>query len=485
MSPAISIARGTFAPLQLGIATAELVEQFPTGRLEVVQGIARRYVWFRNGRIRAITSKVENERLGSWLATRGLVNRKVLKEILINKPRSERLGSVLVDRGLIDRARVLQELLTLAMTVAGRMVLLEGEYEAESGQQLPSDAFFLDAAPLGLFLGAARRVTDTGHFELAAGNGRRWARLAATAAGRDGAEPLPLESQVLALLDEARTLEELQAAAPEQAQDLARAVVCLAAGGLIGFTDLPVRSIVVEERAAPVPPPPSRAPSLSVPPSPMPPAPPVAADAQGAAPPPVAPPPLPQAPAGAEPAAAAPPPMAEGGDDASRKDSKHPFPPANPRLREVLARVTAGVAAEKAAARSARGADASLLDVRRAEAMKERAGELLEGGSHDAEARRLLDQAVETAPDADSLVRLANLEAANPARRHLALDHLKRAVELDPQHTGAWMALAGYWCARGESAKQRRCLEKVLRFDPRNEDAARVLAALQLESAGG
>ena len=190
--------------------------QLPTGRLEVTQGTARRYLWFQNGRVRSITSKVESERLGSWLTTRGLVNRKVLRDILINKPRFERLGTVMVERGLIERGRVIEELEALAMTVAGRMALLDGQYEAVSDQRLPSDALFLDALPLPLFLLAARRVPDTGNFEVATGSGRRWSATVLAGPAGSGTELLPMEQLVLAQLGEPRTLEELQAQAPEK-----------------------------------------------------------------------------------------------------------------------------------------------------------------------------------------------------------------------------------------------------------------------------
>ena len=86
-------------------------------------------------------------------------------------------------------------------------------------------------------------------------------------------------------------------------------------------------------------------------------------------------------------------------------------------------------------------------------------------------ARLMLEQLVEQAPDADALVTLATLEIDNPKRQPDALDHLKRALELTPQHTEAWLLLANYWGLKGQSDKQRRCLEKILTYDKANRDA--------------
>ncbi len=86
-------------------------------------------------------------------------------------------------------------------------------------------------------------------------------------------------------------------------------------------------------------------------------------------------------------------------------------------------------------------------------------------------ARLMLEQLVEQAPDAEALVTLATLEIDNPKRQPDALDHLKRALELAPQHTEAWLLLANYWGLKGQADKQRRCLEKILTYDKANRDA--------------
>jgi tetratricopeptide (TPR) repeat protein len=111
--------------------------------------------------------------------------------------------------------------------------------------------------------------------------------------------------------------------------------------------------------------------------------------------------------------------------------------------------------------------------------LKQQALGLLNGGGDARVAYRLLTQAVESSPDADSLVRMAHLEIANPLWRQRALDHLKQAIEIDPRLTSAWLGLGNYWSLRGEPGKQRRCLEKILAYDPNNRDARQTLDLLR------
>jgi len=62
--------------------------------------------------------------------------------------------------------------------------------------------------------------------------------------------------------------------------------------------------------------------------------------------------------------------------------------------------------------------------------------------------------------------------------RQRALDHLKLAMVLNPQLTPGWLALANYWGLRGAPEKQRRCLEKILAYNPANPDVRDALELL-------
>ncbi len=92
-------------------------------------------------------------------------------------------------------------------------------------------------------------------------------------------------------------------------------------------------------------------------------------------------------------------------------------------------------------------------------------------------ARLMLEGLVKQTPEAESLLMLAKLELDNPKRQPTALEHLKQAVVLAPDYTEAWLTLANYWGLRGQTDKQRRCLEKVLTYNPANKD---VRLALEL-----
>ncbi len=109
------------------------------------------------------------------------------------------------------------------------------------------------------------------------------------------------------------------------------------------------------------------------------------------------------------------------------------------------------------------------------------AAKQLIGAGELRKARLMLEQLVETAPDADILVTLASLEVDNPKRAADALEHLKRALEIAPQHTEGWLLLANYWGLRGMPEKQKRCLEKILTYDKANRDVRDALELILMK----
>ncbi|MGC8917337.1 MAG: tetratricopeptide repeat protein [Thermoanaerobaculum sp.] len=151
------------------------------------------------------------------------------------------------------------------------------------------------------------------------------------------------------------------------------------------------------------------------------------------------------------------------------------FPPASPKLRERLAKI----AREGGLPVSDLQREPTEAEVEQAHRDKEEALALLARGEDERRAVRLLSKAVALLPDPRSLVALAEAEVANPMWRERALTHLKQALEMDPKFTPAWLALANYWALRGDTAKQRRCLENILRYDPGNRDVKEALAHLR------
>ena len=93
-------------------------------------------------------------------------------------------------------------------------------------------------------------------------------------------------------------------------------------------------------------------------------------------------------------------------------------------------------------------------------------------------ARLMLETLAQSNPNAETLLLLAQLELDNPKKQPEALEHLRQAVALDPQNTTAWLTLANYWSLRGQPDKQRRCLEKILTYEPNNRDVKDALAYL-------
>ena len=123
-------------------------------------------------------------------------------------------------------------------------------------------------------------------------------------------------------------------------------------------------------------------------------------------------------------------------------------------------RSTGGTGAEGRAAQATSAAQADLMYAKR----------LIAGGDVR-RAIKLLADSVQTTPSVEALILLARLELDVPTLNSRALEHLRHASELEPRCTEAWLMLANHWGMRGHPDKQRRCLEKILGYDPGNRDA--------------
>jgi tetratricopeptide (TPR) repeat protein len=95
-------------------------------------------------------------------------------------------------------------------------------------------------------------------------------------------------------------------------------------------------------------------------------------------------------------------------------------------------------------------------------------------------ALRFLEISAEQEPSGETLLLMAQIELERPDLQHKALEHLKLAVTVAPQHTASWLLLAEYWAARHETDKQRRCIEKIIAYDPTNAEAQRALNDIDL-----
>jgi len=335
-------ASGVFAALEIPSVVRRVMASAQLGRLRIGQRGTNRFVWFEGGRVRAITSSLEEERLGSWLVARGLVGKQAMHEVLIRKPKNERFGTALVRARLIEESRLTEELGVLSLHIAGRMLFEDGNWEVEGGWEIPSDAVILELAGSGMFVVAARRAPDAGQFERLAGGGRQWVALPAPAG--EEVELLPVERLVLTLLGGPRTLDELRESAPAQARELPRTLAVLAAAGLARWEG-------------------------------------------GSGP------------------------GSRSGDDAPQ------YPPASPRLREMLHLIDPEggrrrVARAAAGGPAPSGSPAALTeaDIAKAEDEKRQAIAILEQSGDPRAAYKLLQPAVDAVPDAEHLVVLAEIE---------------------------------------------------------------------------
>lgn len=468
-----------------------LVRRLADGRLEVVGPSAQRTLWLEAGQVRALFSDIEEEKLGAWLVARGALDPSALAVALLGQREGVRLGTALVQRGLVDTARVEQELLALASAMMGRLLVEEGSYTFEPASGLDPAAATLDVTTGELVLLAVRQLrealplaalTSAGGFLTSSRDAlMKYQRVRLNAP----------EALVLSKIDGTRRLDDLLGLVPIPEDQVRRAVFALLAAG------------IVEARAERSPAPPS---SDELGPT-------VGGDAgdglQFTA----------QQQQEYEQI------MRLGADIADRDYYRrlglnrgatlhqihgrfrelsqlyHPDRSTEPHLasaRRELAEIEARLQeayetlidpARRAAhdqgmriAPAVKGGseEDSTRSARRdiADGNFRRAQELVRAGDIGG-AIQLLDQAVRLEPQPEALLLLARLEFRNPFWSQRGLDHLRRAVTVDPHFTEAWLELASFWERKQRPDRQQQCLERVLAYEPDNATARRGLAELR------
>lgn len=111
------------------------------------------------------------------------------------------------------------------------------------------------------------------------------------------------------------------------------------------------------------------------------------------------------------------------------------------------------------------------------EANLKRADELI----HDGEpylALQLLEQACQLDPRPAELVKLARLQLRNPLWKDRALKTLRKALEVDPKFVDAWLELSEFWRRRNNPERQRKALERALAADPDHPKAKQMYRQL-------
>ena len=471
----------------------ELYRLLVSGRLDVASGGADRHLWFEAGQVRAVVSEVEDQKLGKWLVGRGVLDDSRMALSLLRQPEGVRFGAFLVQEGVLDPKALEQELEALSVAIVAHLLLEPGEYRFAEDEKLPMDAASIGMTTASLLAAAVRAISNEAAVKgLIDATGYVWTAQDALLLYQK-VQLTPQEGYLLSRVDGTSTALQLQRLAPMPGGDFSKALAALLVAGVLEMRESSSARPLAPTKVVTVPEPPAEE-GLQY-----------TAQQQreysdvlrlaneirhkdyyrrlGLSP-------------------------------GATQDQIHSrflefaklYHPDRAReehllsLRNELAEIYSAVQEaydtlgnpdkragyevtlrdspathidaykEEQRRRAARGA---LVD-----ANVSRAKELARAGDVGM-AVHLLDQAVRLNPNAEALLFLARLEFKNPMWSQRALDHLKHAVALAPDFTEAWLELANFWGTRNKPDRQRQCLEKILEYDPHNEDVKATLAALK------
>ncbi len=478
---------------------ATIVHGRSTGILGITDGSIRRELLFVDGELRAARSSSEKEKLGTWLVQKGLISEDEKALTLLKQGAAEAppLGHLLVERGCVDQETLERELEELAMTIIRRSVsspraaaeLIEGRTSTQP-DTLPN------LTTQQLLLIAAREYRDTAAIRASL---EPLEQLAWPSTSLDTLltelDLTPKEAYLMSRLNGRHTLKELCSILPMSEDEILGTVYALRIAGAMavgmssGEDPLPLRTgssqpvgsgehiaVVDEDKLTDD----QRAERMRIRQ--------LAErclhmghyDALGLDP------------------------SARWADIGRAWEKIHlefnPERSSEPHLRDLRpelativdrAREAYDVLSDPAARKRYDRVVASLVEEGReaaghttrptsararaelVEANIKRAQELV----HDGEpylAIKLLEQACDIDPRPEALLQLARLLMRNPLWRGKALKTIRRAIEVDPNSSDAWVELAEFWRRRRDSERQRKALEKALAADPDDARAAQM-----------
>ncbi len=482
-----------FAAGEFPAVLRSLVSGLAEGRLDATTGEIRRSLWLEAGQVRAVTSTDEQEKLGSWLVEQQLLTARDMALALVRQPEGVLFGKMLVEEGLLDVETLRLELERLAVRIVSALVVAEGTYELQPALRLPADAATMDMTTASLIM-AAYRVIPVEQLPLDGLSPDQYVWAAEDALLRyQGVNLQPAEAYLVSRIDGTSTVVQLGRMAGVPKEVMNRTLLGLRAAGLVELRDT---------RAGR----PSEPIAVAVPPAAL----------------------------GDESVAQRFTPEQQQEyervirlvDECRRQDFYrrlgldrratyeeihrryadmtrlfHPDRAREPHLRlvrqdlkeialalkeayETLSNSARRAEYDRRLAEHRPAATPHVDDLKREQAKRElaaanvkRAEELVRAGDVGM-AVQLLDQAVRFDPQPRTLLTLARLEFRNPMWVQRGLDHLRRAVTVDPTFVEAWIELARFWERRRQPAKQRHCLERALEHDPTNEWVAATLKAL-------
>src|SRR5664280_2157590 len=120
-------------------------------------------------------SDAEDEKLGKWLVSRGVLDASRMAIALLRQPDGVRFGAFLVQEGLLGPEALTKELEALSVGIVSHMLMEPGEWKYFDGEKLPVDAVSLDMTTASLLAAAVREVPDEAHLhKLVGGDGFVW-----------------------------------------------------------------------------------------------------------------------------------------------------------------------------------------------------------------------------------------------------------------------------------------------------------------------
>jgi hypothetical protein len=492
------IRTGSYPELGFPPLLHDLVRNLATGRLDVREAGGERHLWLEAGQVRAVVSEVEEEKLGKWLSTRGVLEADRMAISLLQQPEGVRYGTFLVQQGLLDADRLTEELGALAVEITSRLLFAAADYRLDPADRLPSDVGSVEMSTATLLAAAARAVKDPSQLGRFADP---WSFLCTAQDAlllNQKATLTPQEGFLLSRADGSLTVGRLRGVLGLPPKEVDRATAVLVIAGVAELRDVAARRGGKRE-----------------------PAPPVEGTGKDSASDDAAP----YTPQQAREYSSVTRLAAEcrqqdlydrlGLSPGSTQDQVHsrflefarhyhPDRAGEPHLRSLRSELAVIYSALKEAhdilsspelrarydasgakPKPTQGTDDPSAQ-RRAEARAElvranvtRAKEAIRTSDFGT-AVQLLDQAVRLEPQAEALLLLARLEFRNPMWTQRALDHLKHAVAVSPNFTEAWIELANYWGLRGRLERQRQCFGRILQYDPDNAEAKAALASSSL-----
>lgn len=489
---------GHFAAGEFPAVLRGFVRTAADGRLDVETAAGAARLWLEAGQVRAVVSDAESEKLGSWLVARGVMDPEQMALLLFRQPENVRYGTFLVMEGVLDAERLERELEAQAVAIVARLLFADGTFGLDRADRLPNDAATIEMTTASLLVAAVRASSELEALMRMVPPDRFPASTEDALLQLQHVQLSPGEGYLLSRVDGAGSVATLQRLVPLPREQFARSLVALLAAGLVELREKPVArpqpASELAERARPVPATPK----------------PVAEELAYSA--------------------------------LERKEHEEVLRLAsvieqqdfylrlglsrgagNEQIGTRYRELVRTYHPDRARERHLRSLQAELGTIYRSlqeahetlsspEARRrydqaqiaaaQQARGYLSNEAREEEARRnlvrtnvaqarrlmaqnefgpaaeLLDQAVRLMPDPETLLLLAQVEFRNPMWAQRALDRLRHAVALNPKFTKGWLELANYWGMRGQTEKQKQCLEKILSYDPGNRDARSALNAL-------